>query len=633
MTKISRTKLAIIICIGLLYLLMLYTREFNRAKKLISLPYCQCHEDDSRGTTNTQGKLCLYRWESTDSCLNHIGDLRKLSTFPHNPTICQPIDQFLAQFDGGSHGQRIFGYVHPNSTSHYQFALVADDGGELWLSHDSNPDNARKIAQVDRRLDHKQGKNPLQQQISDLIYLKKGQKYWIEALHTRATGRGFIKVGWKTSQKTKSTAIYHTVGKPLISLPTNYAKISKYHSQSINSTKPSQPARIEKMSSDQSVKWKRKFNILPRFDQRYIDEALKFCSYGRPSYVLPPDYSLNTFNIIYYLQTIEYRVYGRFKPIYHSSNIQKLPNDVSQMDQEEAKLIVHSLLNHINHKNKGKFELVHIYGVEQKSDRARGNRYLVDIVIKQKFNKKLYRISEYLYKYRSTDKMCKLVDLQWNQKVHVYIVIMIANENINTFQFFLAQLQRYYKHSRDYQFTLIVVGSSKVSVQLQTRLQDSKLKKYRFLEVDSQILLYSRKAAFHMALSSIPNSNSIILQYDNLHLNFPMDLMENVRKRCFPGKMAYMPISFRFQCGANAENLSGYWQNHHFNLAAFYLSDYNRAVKFDVRSLNPFHLQGDDTEFVVKLLMKQLEIERLHYPGLYQFDNQQMTLLKNQILS
>ncbi|RDD45567.1 N-acetyl-beta-glucosaminyl-glycoprotein 4-beta-N-acetylgalactosaminyltransferase 1 [Trichoplax sp. H2] len=624
MTKISKSKLVILLSIGILYLIVLYTREFNRAQDLISMPYCQCHEGNVQ-EVNTRGNLCLYRWESSDNCLNHIGDLRKLSTFPHNPTVCQAIDQFQSQFDGGSHGQRIFGYIHPEVTSYYQFAIVADDGAELWLSHDTNPDNAKKIAQVDYRLFQSKQNKQQHQQISNFIRLDSRRKYWIEALHTRATGRGFIKVGWKMS-RTDPSNTYHTISRRSISLPSNYIKISRHHSPTVNSTSPRTPT-IAIKSLEQLAKFNQSFHLLPRLNRRYLDEALKFCSYGRPSYVVPPERSVNVVNIMYYLSTIQHQIYGRFNPVASKNDVS---NSIHEFEKEEAYRIVESLLNHINKKNKGKFELVHVHGVEQKSDRARGSRYLVDIIIKEKFRKPLYRISEYLYKYRSTDKICNLVDLQWNNKVHVYIVIMIANENINAFRFFLRQLERYYNHTHDDQFTLMVVGSSKASVQLQTQLYDSSLKRYQFVEISLERLLYARRSALNTVLSSIRNGNSIILQYDNLHLNFPLDLMENVRKRCFPGKMAYMPISFRFQCGAKDQNLSGYWQGHHFNLAAYYLSDYKKLNQSE--KADRFHLQGEDAQLAIKLLMKQLEIERLHYPGLYQFNDQQITLLKKQLL-
>jgi len=47
-----------------------------------------------------------------------------------------------------NYGQRVHGYIVPPVTGNYTFWIAADDNAELWLSSDSNPASAQRIAFV-----------------------------------------------------------------------------------------------------------------------------------------------------------------------------------------------------------------------------------------------------------------------------------------------------------------------------------------------------------------------------------------------------------------------------------------------------------------------------------------------------
>ena len=94
------------------------------------------------------------------------------------------------------YGTRIRGYLHPVTTGTYYFYIASDDGGELWLSTDSNTANAVKICQVsnwvnDYRWDY------ASEQKSSAKTLVAGQAYYIEAKHKENTGGDNIAIGWE----------------------------------------------------------------------------------------------------------------------------------------------------------------------------------------------------------------------------------------------------------------------------------------------------------------------------------------------------------------------------------------------------------------------------------------------------
>lgn len=86
----------------------------------------------------------------------------------------------------------------------YTFAISSDDSSELWLSSDENPSKVKLIAWVgNRTLLSGTFKTKIAQftkyktQLSRPVFLHKGQKYFIEALHKQANLEDHILVGWK----------------------------------------------------------------------------------------------------------------------------------------------------------------------------------------------------------------------------------------------------------------------------------------------------------------------------------------------------------------------------------------------------------------------------------------------------
>lgn len=114
-----------------------------------------------------------------------------------------------------NYGVQIIGYVYPPTTGSYTFALASDDGGELWLSTDSDPANRQLIAtepswngvrafgSTDRR-DLVDGRRV---NVSAPINLTANQPYYIEALMKEEGGGDNLAVAWAMPGENPATVL------------------------------------------------------------------------------------------------------------------------------------------------------------------------------------------------------------------------------------------------------------------------------------------------------------------------------------------------------------------------------------------------------------------------------------------
>jgi hypothetical protein len=95
-----------------------------------------------------------------------------------------------------NYASRIRGYLCAPETGNYTFWIASDDYGDLYLSSDDNPANKQLIAWI------KGWSNPRQwnkhySQKSAPVYLEKGKRYYIEALHKEAWVNDNLAVAWR----------------------------------------------------------------------------------------------------------------------------------------------------------------------------------------------------------------------------------------------------------------------------------------------------------------------------------------------------------------------------------------------------------------------------------------------------
>ena len=119
-------------------------------------------------------------------------------SYPGAPSSSQRIKaRFEAPTDVSSnYGQRMHGYIKPPVTGSFTFWISSDDNGQLWLSTNDSPGNAKKIAEVPGWTNPQEW-NKYAQQKSAQVFLEKGKYYYISALMKEGTGGDNLAVGWQ----------------------------------------------------------------------------------------------------------------------------------------------------------------------------------------------------------------------------------------------------------------------------------------------------------------------------------------------------------------------------------------------------------------------------------------------------
>ena len=96
---------------------------------------------------------------------------------------------------GSNFGQRLRGYVTAPVTGEYRFWLSGNDHAALWLSDGENKFSKRKLIHFRGTTGHRQwGK--YRAQLSDVVQLEVGKRYYVEVQQKEGGGGDHVSVGW-----------------------------------------------------------------------------------------------------------------------------------------------------------------------------------------------------------------------------------------------------------------------------------------------------------------------------------------------------------------------------------------------------------------------------------------------------
>lgn len=141
------------------------------------------------------GAILREVWEGISG--TSVADLTSVPEYPNQPASSELItDFFEAPVDVmEDYGQRMHGYIVPPVTGLYTFWIATDDGGELWLSTDSNPIHQALIANVNSWTNSREWTREANQE-SAPVQLTKGKPYYIAALQKEGGGGDNLAVRW-----------------------------------------------------------------------------------------------------------------------------------------------------------------------------------------------------------------------------------------------------------------------------------------------------------------------------------------------------------------------------------------------------------------------------------------------------
>ncbi len=144
-----------------------------------------------------QGAPGFAMWERWENIVGNLDALNADLSFPLHPTQREAVTSFEGPAGlGNFYGSRLRAYLIPPVTGDYTFAISGDNQCELWLSPSELKYNKARIATVERwtafrEWDSEPG------QVSKLIHLEAGKRYFIEALHKQDTKQDHVSVAFR----------------------------------------------------------------------------------------------------------------------------------------------------------------------------------------------------------------------------------------------------------------------------------------------------------------------------------------------------------------------------------------------------------------------------------------------------
>ena len=223
----------------------------------------------------SNGSLDVHMW--SEICGTEVDNLRDWPHFPYFPDKSSFIYEFYkSQLLNSNNGERIFGFVHPLRSGGYKFAITSDDASELWLSPNEDPASAKMIARVysptESAWTRKGDFNKYSGQISDLITLQSGKKYYIESLSKQGSGLAHVAVYWSYSS---SNSEFEIISSNYLS---TFSKSKHYEAIPLHAGK--QPD-----NSPQSKSKLYDFYRLPFISRKEYNDLIQTCPYN-PSFLV-----------------------------------------------------------------------------------------------------------------------------------------------------------------------------------------------------------------------------------------------------------------------------------------------------------------------------------------------------------
>ena len=112
-----------------------------------------------------------------------------------------------------------------------------------------------------------------------------------------------------------------------------------------------------------------------------------------------------------------------------------------------------------------KYALKAVMNIEKNRDALRGNRYLLELVFRERARNNIVRISDFVYKFHNSSNFCKPNGITWQRNVTVNVILTVKNQGTWA-QYFINEMSRIYDATRDDHVNIIVVdyGSQDIDI-------------------------------------------------------------------------------------------------------------------------------------------------------------------------
>ena len=141
------------------------------------------------------GALSRDAWHDVPG--EQIGALTNHPDYPDSPHGTELIPNSKGPVNiADDYGARIRGYVIPSRGSQHRFYIASRHESEFYLSTDDNPSNANLIAWCDDPTTEEDEWEKKETQLSSVVTLSAGKRYYIEVLHKCGTEDDHVSVAW-----------------------------------------------------------------------------------------------------------------------------------------------------------------------------------------------------------------------------------------------------------------------------------------------------------------------------------------------------------------------------------------------------------------------------------------------------
>ncbi|XP_019570341.2 N-acetyl-beta-glucosaminyl-glycoprotein 4-beta-N-acetylgalactosaminyltransferase 1 isoform X2 [Rhinolophus sinicus] len=307
-----------------------------------------------------------------------------------------------------------------------------------------------------------------------------------------------------------------------------------------------------------------------------------------------------------------------------------------QLPEAEAVDVVAQYMERLNARHGGRYVLLRIVNVEKRRDSARGSRFLLELELQERGGGRL-RLSEYVFLRlpgaRTGDAdgdgespepvptastrpdgrpgLCRPLRLAWRQDVMVHFIVPVKNQARWVAQF-LADMALLHAHTGDSHFSVILVDFESEDMDVEQALRAARLPRYQYLRRTGN---FERSAGLQAGVDAVEDASSIVFLCD-LHIHFPANILDGIRKHCVEGKLAFAPVVMRLACGSSPGDPHGYWEVNGFGLFGIYKSDFERVGGMNTEEFRD-QWGGEDWELLDRVLQAGLEVERLRLRNFY----------------
>ena len=164
--------------------------------------------------------------------------------------------------------------------------------------------------------------------------------------------------------------------------------------------------------------------------------------------------------------------------------------------------------------------------MEEKHDQRKGDRYLVELELKENSIGRPVRFSEYVYRPWGAQTLCTPVGVAWKKSAVVNILLTTGNNQGRWILHFLDNMARIYNRTKDANFNVVIVDFDSKDIDIDNALKKASIPSYQYTNTKGD---FSRALGLQKAAEMVRDPNSILFAMD-LHLDIPYHFLDDVRK-------------------------------------------------------------------------------------------------------